>query len=51
MRKIITKLRDAGLPIDINKSEFHIKEVKYLGLIITYKGIKIDLVKVEAILN
>jgi hypothetical protein len=42
VRKVITKLRDAGLFIDINKCYFAVKKVKYLGLILTTKGIEMD---------
>ena len=37
--------------MDVIKSEFYITEVKYLGLIITIEGIKIDLDKVKTILK
>ena len=49
VRKVLLKLRAAGLPVDIDKCEFHVQEVKYLGLIITPEGLKMDPVKVEAI--
>ncbi|KAM0708516.1 hypothetical protein Q7P35_005168 [Cladosporium inversicolor] len=49
VRKVLLKLRDAGLPVDIEKCEFHVQEVKYLGLIITPDGLKMDPVKVEAV--
>ena len=37
--------------MNINKSEFYIKEVKYLGLIIIINSIKMDFIKVEMILK
>jgi hypothetical protein len=46
---VLQKLETAGLRIDINKSEFHVQETKYLGLIITPEGIKMDPAKVKAI--
>jgi hypothetical protein len=49
VRAVITKLRDAGLQIDIDKSEFHVRETKYLGLIVGTEGLKMDPAKVEAI--
>ncbi len=48
---ILKKLRKAGLYLDIKKCEFKVKIVKYLGLIITDEGIKIDPIKVETIQN
>jgi hypothetical protein len=51
VRKVLLKLREVGLPVDIGKCEFHVQEVKYLGLIITPEGLKMDPVKVEAITN
>jgi hypothetical protein len=49
VRVVLESLRKAGLYLDIKKCEFGVKTVKYLGLIIIDKGIKIDPVKVEAI--
>jgi hypothetical protein len=46
---VVTRLSNAGLPMDILKSEFIKTEVKFLGLIITVDGIKMDLEKVRAI--
>ena len=48
--KVLTRLQQAGLLVDINKCEFGIQEVKYLGFIIeARKGICIDPEKVRAI--
>ena len=49
VRKMLIKLREAGIQANIDKCEFHVTETKYLGLIISTKGIKIDLAKVDAI--
>ncbi|KAK1912757.1 hypothetical protein P3342_004693 [Pyrenophora teres f. teres] len=38
--QVVSRLADAGLPMDILKSEFLKTEVKFLGLIITADGIK-----------
>jgi hypothetical protein len=52
VKKVLVRLRDAGLQLDIDKCEFEVKETKYLGFIITAEtGIKMDPAKVEAILN
>jgi hypothetical protein len=47
---VLQQLREAGLQIDINKSEFEVKSMKYLSFIVeASKGIWIDLVKIKAI--
>jgi hypothetical protein len=46
VRKVVGKLINASLFIDINKCYFKVKRVKYLELILTTKGIKMDLTKV-----
>jgi RNase H-like domain found in reverse transcriptase/Reverse transcriptase (RNA-dependent DNA polymerase) len=51
VRKVLQALQKAGLQIDINKCEFTVQETKYLGLIITNEGIKMDPQKVKAILD
>ena len=48
--QVIRKLRDAGLQLDIDKSEFETTSVKYLSFIIeAEEGIKVDPEKVSAI--
>ena len=50
--RVLEKLMEAGLSLDIDKCEFEVKTVKYLGFIIDVKvGIRIDLAKVEVILQ
>jgi SepF-like predicted cell division protein (DUF552 family) len=49
IRKVLLRLREAGLQVDIKKSEFHVKRTKYLGLIITIGGIEVDLEKITTI--
>ena len=51
VREVVTRLRDAGLQIDIKKCEFEAQETKYLGLVVTTDGIKMDPAKVQAILD
>ena len=48
---ILDRLREAGLQVDLKKCEFCVTEVKYLGMIITTKGIKMDPAKVATIVN
>ena len=51
VNRILQKLREAGLQADITKSEFHITQVPYLGLIITTEGVRMDPGKVETIVQ
>ena len=51
VRKILNKLHAVKLFLNINKCEFFVNEVKYLGLIITTEGVKMDSEKVQAILD
>lgn len=47
--KTLTRLRDAGLYLDIRKCEFHVTRVKYLGMILTCEGLQMDPDKIKAI--
>jgi len=49
VREVLKRLTDAGLTIDIRKCEFSVTETKYLGLIISTSGIRMDQEKVRAI--
>ena len=49
--KVLTRLKDKRLQVDIDKCEFSVTEIKYLGLIVTTEGIKMDSEKIEAILK
>lgn len=46
---VLEKLKEAGLQLDIDKSKFFVTEVKYLGLIISTEGIRMDAQKVQVI--
>ncbi|KAI9041041.1 uncharacterized protein KD926_007457 [Aspergillus affinis] len=47
--KVLRRLRDRGLQVDIDKCDFDTREIKYLGLIVTTAGIRMDPEKVAAI--
>ena len=49
IQKVLSALQKAGLQVDIDKCEFHVTKINYLGLIISTKGIHIDPKKVEAV--
>ena len=49
VKKVLDRLRKAGLQVDIKKSEFSVKKTKYLGFIISTNGIQVDPEKIEVI--
>jgi hypothetical protein len=49
VKKVLERLRNAGLQVDIKKCEFGVKRTKYLGFIVSTDSIKVDLEKVEVI--
>jgi hypothetical protein len=51
VRKVVKRLGNTRLHIDINKCKFAVKEVKYLGLLLTTKGIKTNAAKVQTVLE
>ena len=48
---VFTQLRKAGIQCDIEKSEFNVQKIKYLDLIIGTDDIRMNSVKVKAILE
>ncbi|KAI1002443.1 hypothetical protein K3495_g5761 [Podosphaera aphanis] len=46
---VLDKLKGAGLQLDIKKCSFKAPEVKYLGLVISCRGIEMDSTKVECV--
>jgi predicted aspartyl protease len=51
VNKVLNRLRDAGLQVDIKKCEFHVTKTKYLGFIISTDGIEVDPAKREAVIS
>lgn len=49
VRQVLERLRKYGLQADIAKCEFHVQEVKYLGLIVGTRGIRMDPEKISAV--
>jgi hypothetical protein len=50
VRRVLGRLREAGLQVDIDKCEFEVKSTKYLGFVLEAgKGIRMDPDKVSAI--
>lgn len=48
---VLKQLQDRSLQVNINKYEFSVTEVKYLGMIMTTHGIRINLDKIQAIID
>lgn len=51
VKRVLAKLREAGVQVDITKCQFNAQEVPYLGLIIITKGVKMDPAKIDTITN
>jgi hypothetical protein len=49
VQKVLQRLRDAGLQVDIKKCEFNVTRTKYLGFIISTDGIEVDPDKVSVV--
>jgi hypothetical protein len=51
IKKIFKKLIDENLRIKIEKTEFYIKEVDFLGFVIGREGVRMDKKKIQIILK
>jgi HD-GYP domain-containing protein (c-di-GMP phosphodiesterase class II) len=51
IKKILRKLIDENLRIKTEKTEFHAKEVDFLGFIVGREGVKMDKKKIQAVLE
>jgi hypothetical protein len=51
VKKILFKLRDADLQVDIIKCKFHVIEIAYLSIIVIIKRIKMNSVKMKIVIN
>ena len=51
VKLVLQRLREAGLQVDIKKTEFHVTRTKYLGFIISTGGLEVDPEKISAIIN
>jgi transposase InsO family protein len=49
VKKVLQRLRDAGLQADVSKCEFGVTRTKYLGFIISTDGIRVDPEKVSIV--
>jgi nicotinic acid phosphoribosyltransferase len=51
VQKILQRLREAEIQIDVDKCEFHITETKFLEMIVERDEIKMNLEKIRAIVE
>jgi hypothetical protein len=51
VRKILQRLRETNIQVDVNKCEFHTTETKFLDMIIDRDEIKMNLEKIKAIVE
>ena len=51
LRIVMETLRENKLYAKLNKCDFWIKEVSFLGHIVSVEGIRVDLIKIEAVVN
>jgi hypothetical protein len=51
VKKILQRLRDANLQVDIDKCEFSVHETKYLDLIVDRNEIKMNSKKIKIIFH
>lgn len=51
LKKIATRLTEAGLTISVEKSRFCMRSLKYLGYVVSEKGISPDPEKIESVVH
>jgi len=51
VRQVLQRLADAQLQVNLDKCQFHVTKVEFLGYVISPEGISMDPAKVEAIVN
>jgi hypothetical protein len=51
IKKVLERLHNTGLQIDLKKYEFYVTRTKYLGFIISTDGIKVDPEKISVVKN
>jgi hypothetical protein len=49
VKRVLERLRNAGLQVDLKKCEFHVTRTKYLGFIISTDGIEVDPDKIAVV--
>jgi hypothetical protein len=51
VRSVLQRLKDADLQVKLEKCQFHVQTVEFLGYVISPEGISMDPAKIEAILS
>ena len=51
VRAVLQELQAAGLQVDIDKTEFHVSETRFLGVIVGINGLRMDPQKIDAIVQ
>ena len=51
VKKVLQRLQENDLFVKPEKCHFNVKEVKYLGMVVSSKGIRMDQKKVLAIID
>ena len=51
VNKVLDKLIKAGLQVDIEKSKFYVQETTFLEVIVSINSIRMDLKKIQAIVD
>ena len=51
VKMVLERLREAGLQVDIIKSEFFVKETTFLGVIVSTDGIRMDFKKIQVVVD
>lgn len=51
VRWVLTKLKEAGLSVDIKKCDFSVSRIKYLGFYVSTEGLEVDPEKIKDILT
>ena len=51
VNQMLDKLIEAGLQVDIEKSEFYVQETTFLGVIVGINSVRMDLKKIQAIVD
>ena len=49
VKKVLRKLKEYKLYLQLEKCEFYVKETEFLGFIISTEGVKINLKKIAAV--
>ena len=51
VREVLTRLRKAGLQVDIEKCEFHVQETAFLGVLLSIDGLRMNPEKVQVVVD